>query len=576
LLGGYGGFGRRIAGRLASAGHEVLVAGRSLAKAQAFCGGKAGHTPLALDRADIAQVLNAERLDVVVDASGPFQLMDYTVPRACIAARVPYCDIADGRDFVSGMCTLDAEAKMAGVAIVSGASSVPALSGAVVRRLVQGLDRVRAVEMAISASNKAAAGHAVAAAILGQIGQPISLWRSGSDTRSYGWQEMRLQDFAVPGKSPVENRLIALVDVPDLELLPERLPGGPAVAFRAGAELAFQNLALWLASWLVRARLIGNLAPFARWLLPLQGLTAKLGSDRSAMIARVFGDRHGRCIERRWTLVAENGVGPEIPALSVPPLVERILAGLETPGARDAGTALALEDYETAFAELAISHAVEEIEAQPPLYRRVMGARFDTLPNSVRAMHEIWRDGGAEGEAEVEGPANRLGRIMARVIGFPPPGRTHVQVGFSERHGVETWTRKFGEHRFTSRFSQAGHRLVERFGPLRFEFDLPSDDSGLTMVMRRWSCLRVPLPMFLAPRSVAREWEDGGRFHFDVPIAFPLVGRVVRYRGWLRPCRHRTARCRNEGRVDGSTCANSSTGTPSRCTSGVDPLRTVV
>jgi hypothetical protein len=256
------------------------------------------------------------------------------------------------------------------------------------------------------------------------------------------------------------------------------------------------------------------------------------------MIVRIFGDRHGRCIERRWTLVAENGVGPEIPALSVPPLVERILAGLETPGARDAGTALAFEDYETAFAELAISHASEEIEAQPPLYRRVMGARFDVLPNSVRAMHEIWRDGGAEGEAEVEGPANRPGRIIARVMGFPAPGRTHVQVGFSERDGVETWTRKFGAHRFTSRLSQAGHRLVERFGPLRFEFDLPSDDSGLTMVMRRWSCLRVPLPMFLAPRSVAREWEDGGRFHFDVPIALPLVGRVVRYRGWLRPCGH--------------------------------------
>ncbi len=78
-------------------------------------------------------------------------------------------------------------------------------------------------------------------------------------------------------------------------------------------------------------------------------------------------------------------------------------------------------------------------------------------------------------------------------------------------------------------------RLAERFGPLRFHFDLPSDGQGLTMRMRRWTCLGVPLPMALAPRSRAREWQEGNRFRFDVPIELPFIGLVVHYSGWLTP-----------------------------------------
>ncbi|MBX7483354.1 hypothetical protein [Qipengyuania qiaonensis] len=39
----------------------------------------------------------------------------------------------------------------------------------------------------------------------------------------------------------------------------------------------------------------------------------------------------------------------------------------------------------------------------------------------------------------------------------------------------------------------------------------------------------------VAGRSLAREWEEGGVLHFDVPIALPSVRRIVHYRGVLRP-----------------------------------------
>jgi hypothetical protein len=75
--------------------------------------------------------------------------------------------------------------------------------------------------------------------------------------------------------------------------------------------------------------------------------------------------------------------------------------------------------------------------------------------------------------------------------------------------------------------------LIERFGLFRFGFTLPSGPDGLHMQLCRWWWCSIPLPLALAFRSGAREWEEDGRFHFDVPIILPLVGLLVHYRGWL-------------------------------------------
>lgn len=548
LIGGYGGFGARIATRLAQEGWDVLVAGRSVAKAQAFCDGRPGLTPLALDRdRDLPEALARWNPFAVVDAAGPFQVTGDDVPRACIKAGCHYLDIADGRDVVAGIGTLDEAARAAGVCVISGASSVPGLSGAAVRSLVAGrglsagrapaagMEEVRAVEIAISASNRATAGLSVTRAILSYVGRPIQLWRSDRWSAGYGWQDLRQLTFEVSGLPPVGPRLVALADIPDLELLPDRLPGRPAVVFRAGTEFALQNLAVWLLSWLVRWRLLASLVRFGPALIRFQRAFSSLGSDRSAMVVRIFGLSEGERIERRWTLIAQDGAGPEIPGLAVPILLDRLARGTLAPGATDAGGLLALDEFQPAFARLSIRHETVEIEQPAPLYRRVMGERFETLPGSVRALHEVLRDGGASGRSVVTRGQSFLARFVASLIGFPPAGEHALNVSFAERGGVETWTRDFGSHQFRSRLSRQGRFLVERFGLLQFAFDLPSTPQGLSMVMRRWWLGPLPLPLGLAPRTVAREWEEDGRFRFDVAISLPVAGLLVHYRGWLTP-----------------------------------------
>jgi len=536
VIGGYGGFGARLSRRLLTAGHEVLVAGRSADKAAAFCAGHADAEPVVADRTNgVGMAMARHRPDLVIDAAGPFQASGYTVPEACIAMRIPYLDLADARDFVTGIATLDKAAKAAGVAVISGASSVPALAGAIIRRLAEGLDRVDRVEMALSASNRASAGASIAAAMLSYIGRPMRLWRGKRWATLYGWQELQRTDFTLEDGEALRGRLVGIADVPDHAIVPEALPGSPGVTFRAGTELWFQMRALWLLSWPVRWGWLRTLIPLQRPLLALYRMTLGFGGDRSAMHIVLTGRRGARRIERRWTVIARQGDGPEIPTLAAEILAGDILAGGVAPGARHGWFELTPERFEPLFARLAIRHEIVERDSPPPLYARLMGARFEALPPLVRTIHDVNGDAGAAGEGIVTRGVNPIARILTATMRMPPSGAYPLHVAFTERGGAETWTRDFGGHVFRSELSAARGCAVERFGPLRVAFDLPSDSEGLAMAHRRWSVFGIPMPRLLGPRIHAREWQEGDRFRFEVEVGFPLVGRVVAYTGWLKP-----------------------------------------
>ena len=64
---------------------------------------------------------------------------------------------------------------------------------------------------------------------------------------------------------------------------------------------------------------------------------------------------------------------------------------------------------------------------------------------------------------------------------------------------------------------------------------LVTDGSRMRLVLRRWTVLGVPLPMWLCARSDSYETAEGGRFHFHVEIGHALTGLIVRYQGWLEP-----------------------------------------
>ncbi|MGE0255666.1 MAG: saccharopine dehydrogenase NADP-binding domain-containing protein [Alphaproteobacteria bacterium] len=188
VLGGAGVFGRTIAERLArEPGVEVVLAGRTVSSLDAAASAIRAARPAArvavavldIHDAGLGDRLRALAPTVVVDATGPFQGRDYRIPEAAIAAGASHVDIADGRDFVAGIGTLDAAARAAGVAVVSGASSVPGLTSAVADELATGL-AVEAVRTAILPGHRQERGPAVMRAVLGMAGQPILVWEDGA------------------------------------------------------------------------------------------------------------------------------------------------------------------------------------------------------------------------------------------------------------------------------------------------------------------------------------------------------------------------------------------------------------
>ncbi|QWT21486.1 DUF4166 domain-containing protein [Bacillus sp. NP157] len=547
ILGGYGVFGGRLAELLSDLdGLELLVCGRDLAKATDFCRryeGRARVRAMRVDRRDMAHVLATERPGLVVDASGPFQDCGdrpYAVIEACIDAGIDYVDFADAADFVFGVASLDERAKAAGVFALSGVSSFPVLTAAVLRELARGMDIV-SVQGGIAPSPYAGIGLNVMRAVVGYAGAPVKLWRDGKPGQGTGLAESMRFTIAAPGKLPLRNIHFSLVDVPDLQVIPPEHPTMTDIWMGAGPvpEVLHRILNL-LAKARHRLRLpsLEPLSPLFYRVLNLM----RFGEHRGGMFVRARGHADGQPVERSWHLLAEGDDGPYIPSMAIEAIVRKLIKG-ERPaaGARPATRALELADYDALFANRSIHTGFRADDATAPLYRRVLGNAFDTLPATLQALHGIAGHRQWRGHADVRHGSGILARIVRALVGFPKAG-SHVPVTVTftpEADGAERWTRSFGFRDFSSLQAlgrgRGAHLLTERFGVASFALALVVDNGRLALVPRRWSVLGIPMPRFLLPRGVSHEYEADGRFHFDVEISAPLVGLIVHYQGELQP-----------------------------------------
>jgi len=183
-----------------------------------------------------AATLQALAIDVVVDASGPFPLQQTTVIRAAIDARVHYLDLADSREFVAGIGQFDEAARQAKIVVISGASSTPALSHAVLDTLCAGWRHIDSIAATICPSNRQSVGLAVVRAILSTVGQPVQVFDDGRWVRAHGWG--RTRRFRSPG---IGRRYASLVATPDLDLFVLRYRPTKSAVFEAGLGLAFSS-----------------------------------------------------------------------------------------------------------------------------------------------------------------------------------------------------------------------------------------------------------------------------------------------------------------------------------------------
>lgn len=368
VIGGTGAFGSRLVrGLIFHTELDVIVAGRDLARADAFARDFSQMARISTTRIDTATVtteqLRAAGAFLVVDAAGPFQASDGRLVHAAIAAGLHYVDLADARDFVARFPRFDDEARAAGVVALCGASSTPALSNAVLDSITDGWRRIDAIEIAISPGNRAAPrGLSVIRAILSYAGQPVRVFDGGAWVSRPGWGMLTRRH--IDGLGP---RWLSLCETPDLDVVKQRFDVRDAAIFRAGLGLSLSHLGLSAASHLVRARLIRSLEPYARIFQWGAEMTKDFGTDCGGMVVEARGrDADDRPIRAVWTLVAKAGEGPCIPTLPALAAIRLIAGGdLRQAGARVCAGILPLAAIEAEFQPYRITTQLTVERPQP-------------------------------------------------------------------------------------------------------------------------------------------------------------------------------------------------------------------
>jgi saccharopine dehydrogenase-like NADP-dependent oxidoreductase len=332
VLGAYGFFGSRICEALAKNPRiRLILAGRDLTKATALAyqlGLSAEHARK-VDATDPDLALRLRKLGVttLIHTAGPFQGQGYEVARAAIKAGCTYIDLADGRAFVNGITKLDAEARAAGVAVVTGASSLPALSSAVVDKYRGEFSRLDAIRIGIT-SGGVIPGVATVRAILGYCGKSFRTLENGAWVNVYGWLDTMQFDFT----RSIGKRRISRCDVPDLDVMPRRFAGVKTVSFHAGFASSSAHQFVEKLATLVKDGRLKSAVPFARPLYTLGRWLRPLFSDRGAMFVKLEGlHDNGAPYALTWILVARDNHGPNIPCAASIALANKIAAGAILP-----------------------------------------------------------------------------------------------------------------------------------------------------------------------------------------------------------------------------------------------------
>jgi saccharopine dehydrogenase-like NADP-dependent oxidoreductase len=354
VLGGTGQFGARICRRLADdPGIDLVVTSRSADRAARLVDDlgtrSASVESAAIDQDvdDMPRRLKALDADIVIHTAGPYQGRDYSAARACIEAGCHYIDLADGRAFVEDFGSLDSAAKQAGVTLVSGVSTLPAVSSAVLNEYRRRFSHIDSIEIVIAPAHQTPRGSGTVAAVLGYCGEPFRMLRHGEWSTVHGWQDLRLQRSREFG-----TRLSGVCDVPDLGLFPDYVDGVRTVSFHAALEAPWEQLALWCMSSLRRIGLVDDWARHAGKFSRMSERLISLGSVRGGMRIRLRGaDNDGRSQSLDWILAAGSNHGPEIPCTPAIVLTKKFIRGeLAQPGAR---ACLGLFSIDELMAELA-------------------------------------------------------------------------------------------------------------------------------------------------------------------------------------------------------------------------------
>jgi NAD(P)-dependent dehydrogenase (short-subunit alcohol dehydrogenase family) len=562
VIGGSGVFGAHLCRRLARLKlYFIYVGGRNRSNAAGLLedlnfidpGCEARFVPADRNKVTAAE-LKWLGIAAVVDAAGPFQGSSYRLPEAAINAGIHYIDLSDARVFTAGIGALDKSARTAGVAVLTGASSTPALSNAMLRDLTAGwqsIDRIwvsivpgsgpvtfprswRELKSNLVKTNTP--GYSVIEAILSWAGEPVRVFDDARWQFQTGWGGNRKVLLGYLGW-----RRTALAETPDLDVLVSDFHPRLSARFHAGVEIGIMHNGLRLFAALRRSRLVPRLTFLTNLLHSAAQAQAFYGSGSGGMVVEADGiNAKGEAVQAAARLIALNGHGPVIPALSAVAILKRMAsADFDFRGASHAGRHITASEVLELVPDLAIRLETETKPRVVALFKTVLGREaFAALPQVTQDLHRGAPAVLGKGRADIDAPETIAGRVISALFRFPKPGKdVPVSVLVEQTQGGERWLRRYPGREMKSFMSHPDpgtQSLEERFGPFSFRMKISGREDGLDMHMVSARMGPLPLPKFMTPKIKATERTNPiGEHLFDVSISLPLIGRIVHYAGWL-------------------------------------------
>lgn len=171
------------------------------------------------------------------------------------------------------------------------------------------------------------------------------------------------------------------------------------------------------------------------------------------------------------------------------------------------------------------------------LFQRLLGADFYHLSEPVRQLHGLVAASHWHGECSIQRGEGRLAALVCALARLPPAmTQAPLQVSFWRNPEREVWQRSFAGKPLRSTLRAEKGRLFERMGLIQLRLRLYRIDDVLHWVgegARLFAFLPLPGRCFEEIRC--REYSQEGRYHFEVEVNLPWIGRLIHYRGWLEP-----------------------------------------
>jgi Domain of unknown function (DUF4166) len=544
LLGATGVFGRRLANNLARVANiSIILASRHMNKAMELMHELQINHPytdfkcVTVERATLLGILAQLKPWLVIDASGPFQGLNYAVPKQSLAAGCHFIDLADARDYLHGFsAALESQAKSQKLVALAGVSSSPALSSAVVAELTEGWQRIDTIDIAITPDGQGDVGAAVVKGVLSYAGRLVPQFRFGALRVVRGWLDGRTVLMPNLGR-----KKLASVETIESDIIPQTFKVHSRVTFYAGLESRIEMVGIALLARLRKLGLFNDLTFLIKPFVSGRKLTRIFAGHKGGMLVRVAGmNADGRWTQSEWSLLAEHGQGLNVPGLPVVAAVRMLLESQLPSGAHIANALIPLARIEAEFSAHPITTGRSVATPHRAIFEEALSPKeLAELPKVIVDFHlgacsPVW-----EGNASIERSRGWISRIIGWLIGLPEAAAAaNVRVCVErELDGTERWTRIFNGKVFNSTMNRGpDYTFWEKFGLLNFKLELREENGKLIYPITKARFCGLPLPRIFLPQTEAFETIDvQGRFVFDVRIALPVGGLLVHYRGWLVP-----------------------------------------